>query len=110
MNADLVSVLISKEVGIAAAAIVAVLYFAGMIPVRGNRRLARVVAWRRVLPMVPIALGIGLAFLPGVLPDGPWASRLLLGVWVGFVAAHGRKVFTRLAIEKFGADGEKVER
>lgn len=102
---DLVGVLITPQVLAIAAATVAVLYFLGRIPVRRGR-LAKAGWWRRILPVLPIALGIGAAFLPGVLAgeDGaamPWGTRLLVGAWAGLVAAQGRKVFKRLLVDKF---------
>jgi hypothetical protein len=101
---DLVSMLITTQVLAIAAGVVAVLYFIGQIPVRRGK-LAKVRWWRRILPILPIVLGIGAAFLPGVLAgdDGmrvAWGNCVLVGAWAGLVAAQGRKVFKRLAVDK----------
>lgn len=102
---DLVSILITPQVLFIAAGTVAAIYFLGQFPVRGGR-LSRVRWWRRLLPILPILIGVGAAFLPGTLPveDGAppmaWGSRLLIGAWAGLVAAQGRKVIKRLAVDK----------
>jgi len=104
---DLVSILITPQVLAIAAATVAMIYFMGQWPVRGGR-LSKARWWRRLLPVLPVALGIGAAFLPGVLvgEDGTslaWGSRVLVGSWAGLVASQGRKVFKRLAVDKLDA-------
>jgi branched-subunit amino acid transport protein len=104
---DLVSILITPQVLAIAAATVACLYFAGQMPLRRGK-LSGARWWRRILPVLPIALGIGAAFLPGVLvgEDGStitWGSRILIGAWAGLVAAQGRKVIKRLAVDKLEA-------
>lgn len=104
MQLDLVNILVTPQVLVMAAAIVAVLHFAGKIPTNAGA-LARRRPWRRVLPVLPIVLGTGAAFLPGVLTaaDGTvpeWGSRLLIGAWSGLVAAQARKVLKRLLVDK----------
>lgn len=109
MQLDLVNILVTPQVLVIAAAIVAVLHFAGRIPVKGGA-LGKRRAWRRILPVLPVVLGIGAAFLPGVLTaeDGSvpaWGTRLLIGAWAGLVAAQGRKVLKRAFVDKIEKDG-----
>ena len=107
MSFDLVAVLFTKEVAIIAAGIVAVLYFAGLLPV-GKKRLGQTRAWSKLVPILPMLLGIGAVLMPGVIAMGEgqtlrtsWGTLVLLGVWAGLVASQGRKVFKRLILEKF---------
>lgn len=103
---DLSSLLITREVGMIAAGIVAVLWGVGRIPTRGGR-LARRIWWRRVLPVLPLALGVAAAFLPGVVPAHvtlveSWGANVLIGLWAGLVAGQGHKIIKRLAVDKLG--------
>jgi hypothetical protein len=103
---DLSSLLITKEVGMIAAGIVALLWGVGRIPTRGGL-LARRVWWRRVLPILPLVLGVAAAFMPGVMPSDMalaegWGANVLVGLWAGLVAGHGHKIIKRLAVDKLG--------
>lgn len=108
---DIISAFITKEIGLLIVGIVAVLYFAGMIPV-GDKRLKQIVIWRRLLPLVPLVLGVAGAFLPSVVgtegEPASWGAKILVGVFAGFVAAHGRKVIKRGVLDKFDSDGRKT--
>lgn len=84
---SLVTMLITKEALIAAAAIVALL---GAIK-QGFPNLESNKAWRRALPFVPLLLGIITAvFVPTAESIG---ERILIGFWIGFIATNGRKIF-----------------
>jgi hypothetical protein len=101
---DLSSLLITKEVGMLAAGIVALLWGVGQIPTRGGP-LARRAWWRRVLPMLPLVLGVIGAFMPGVVPaEMPvvetWGANVLIGLWAGLVAGQGHTIIKRLAVAK----------
>lgn len=103
---DLSSLLVTKEAGMIAAGIVAVLWGVGRIPLRGGL-LARRTWWRRVLPILPLALGIAAAFMPGVVPADValtehWGANVLIGLWAGLVAGQGHKIIKRLAVDKLG--------
>lgn len=101
------SVLVTPEVLLIAAAIYAVLAALGRIPFSG-KPLAQAPAWRRVLPVLPLALGVAAAVCPGVVPPGaagaamPLASRVLVGLWAGFVASHLRKLVRQTVLAKMG--------
>ena len=100
---DLVEILITQEVLLLSAGIVAVIFGLGRIPIGKKDNLRDNPWWRRFLPIVPLILGIGGAFLPGVIGgEDPvaWGSKFLVGLWAGFVAAHGRKIIKRMAIDK----------
>jgi hypothetical protein len=101
---DLVSILITPQVLAIAAATVAVIYFLGQIPLRRSK-LVHARWWRRILPLLPLAIGVVMAFLPGVLPkevalSKGWGTNVLVGLWSGLVASHGRAVFKRLVLDK----------
>lgn len=105
---DLLTVLFTREVMFIAAWIFAVLFFAGRIPI-GKRRLGKMRWWNKVLPVLPLVLGIIAAFLPGVIPvsEGEtlrtsWGNPMIIGVWAGLVASQGRKIIKRLFVEKPG--------
>lgn len=103
---DLSSLLITKEVGMIAAGIVALLWGVGRIPTRGGR-LAKRTWWRRVLPILPLVLGIAAAFMPGVVPADvtlaeSWGANVLIGLWSGLVAGQGHTIIKRLAVDKLG--------
>ncbi len=109
---DFASALLTKEVLAAAAGIVALLWGVGSLPIGDGpggrqRRLRDCPWWRRVLPLLPLAMGVGMAYMPGVakIPKEDWGAVLVFGLWVGFVASHGRKVIKRLAVDKL--DGYK---
>jgi len=101
---DLVSILITPQVLAIAAATVALIYFLGQIPFRRSK-LVNARWWRRLLPLLPLAMGVGMAFLPGVLPadvslSKGWGTNVLVGLWSGLVASQGRAVFKRLVVDK----------
>lgn len=104
---ELTEYLLSKEIVVIAAGIVAALHFAGLIPFR-KRRLGQTRVWSKLLPVLPMLLGVGAVLLPGVvaLGDGhtvrsSWGNLVLLGVWAGLVASQGRKVFKRGLVDTF---------
>jgi hypothetical protein len=84
---DFSEILLTKEVLAAAAAIVALLWWVGRIPVGETpggllRRVRDCVWWRRLLPLLPMALGVGVAYLPGVakIPKDQWGAVLVFGL------------------------------
>lgn len=103
---DLSEILITKEVGMIAAGIVALLWGVGRIPMRGGV-LSKRVWWKRVVPILPLVLGVAAAFMPGVvvedvvLAEG-WGANVLIGLWAGLVAGQGHKIFKRLVVDKLG--------
>jgi hypothetical protein len=108
---DLVSILLTPQVAVLAAGIVAVLYAVNkMLP-----KLRKKPIWRRALPVLVLLLGCAGAMMPGVVTgeEGEaiaWGSKLLTGLWAGFIAAHGRKLLKRWVIDKFGKNGEVLGR
>ena len=102
---DVTSLLLTKQVLAFAAGIVALVWGVGMIPLKGGKRLKTNKVWLKLVPIVPLVLGIAGAFLPGVLstPDGApvlWGEAVVTGLWTGFIAAHGFKIFKRLIVDK----------
>ena len=80
---------------------------------RSLPKLWRRTWWRRVLPLLPLALGVAGAFLPGIVNDGDeipatWGSKVLVGLWAGFISSHLRKVIKRFFSDKFDGDGKEV--
>ena len=98
---DPTQVLLTPQIMMLSAGIVAILWAIGMVPTSEAKRVGQHWAWRKVLPIAPIALGIGGAFIPGVVCDDcQWGTLIIAGAWAGFIAAHGRKVIKRLAVDK----------
>ena len=98
MNLSLVEILLAPKVLALSAGIFAVLHFVGLVPVRKST-LGKHKTWRRFLPLLPLLLGIGGACLmgnSGETIDNP----IIAGCWAGFVAAHGRKIFRSVIINK----------
>jgi hypothetical protein len=101
------SILVTPEVLLIAAAAFALLATLGRLPFRG-KPLARAEGWRRVLPVLPLALGVAAAVCPGVVPAAeggavlPIASRVLVGLWAGFIASHLRKLVKQTVLAKMG--------
>lgn len=99
---DLTSILLTPQILSLAAGIVAILWGLGKMPV-GDGTLAKLGWWRRLLPVMPLVLGVGGAFMPGVVTAEGWGTMILAGLWAGFVAAHGRKIIKRTAkLDKLG--------
>ena len=101
MNLSLVEHLLDPRIIALSAGIIAVIHFIGLIPV-GKITLGKHKRWRRFLPLLPLLLGIGGAFL--VENFGANAQQInnpiITGCWAGFVASHGRKIFKHLVINK----------
>lgn len=102
---EITSVLLTPQVLMLSAGIVALLWGLGTIPISKIKTLKDNWIWKKLLPLMPIALGAVGAFLPGVTCGGgdtcqEWGARLLVGVWSGFAAAHGRKIFKRIVVDK----------
>lgn len=113
MELDLLSVLFTREVIVISAWIFAVLFFLGKIPIGKKGRLSNTRWWSRLLPVLPLVLGIAAAFFPGVLTvsEGEslrtsWGNPLMIGIWSGLVASQGRKIIKRLFVDK--AIGDKI--
>lgn len=99
---NIVETLVTPQVLALAAAIVAVLFGIG----KAAPALWKKPWWRRLLPLTPLVLGIGGAFLPGVIAhdEGAWGTVILAGLFAGFLASHGRKIFKRLLIDKMKSE------
>ena len=112
MEKQLFDILLAPEVIALSAAIIALLYGLGKIPIpRSTLEKNRI--WRRILPVLPLVFGVAGALMIGGVDDEapkPMAHEILLGLWAGFVAAHGRKIFKRLVLDKLvGSGKEKTE-
>jgi len=100
---DIAGILITSKILMLAAGIFSLLWAIGKIPTSRETRLEKNWIWRNILPVLPILLGAGGACLPGVVCDGEpctWGVRIIAGIWAGFVAAHGRKIFKRIVIDR----------
>jgi len=98
--------IVTPQVAALAAGIVAILWGVGMVRGADGTKLADRAWWRRVLPLVPLLLGVAGAFMPGVIPDAVgWGAQVLAGLLAGFTAAHGRKVVRRVVMGRMnGSD------
>jgi len=101
METKLMEILLAPEVIVLSAAIIALLQGVGQIPLKRGK-LSKATWWRRVLPILPLAIGVAGAFAIGRFNEetAPLATPILTGLWSGFVAAHGRKVVKRLVLDK----------
>lgn len=99
METNLFETLLEPNVIALAAAIVALLYGLGKIPLP-HGTLGECWQWRKVLPVIPLVLGVAGAFLVIDTENTGTSHPVLLGLWAGFVAAHGRKVFKRLVVDR----------
>ena len=97
---DIMSILLTPQVLGLSAGIIAVLYGIGKIPLKGDKTVGKSVWWRKVLPIVPLALGVAGAFTMG--GGDTIETPVITGLWAGFVAAHGRKVVKRLLVDNLG--------
>jgi len=99
---NIVETLVTPQVLALAAAIVAVLFGIN----KAVPKLRAKVWWRKLLPVLPLVLGVGGAFLPGVIDHEPgsWGSLVLAGLFAGFLAAHGRKIFKRILLDKMKSE------
>ena len=89
------------------AGIVAVLFFLGKIPAGSGPKDKTLLLrdnkiWRRFLPILPLIIGVGAAFAPGItkIPREEWGSIIIFGIWCGFLASHGRKILKRVTLDK----------
>ena len=94
-------VLLSPQVLILAAGLFAVTWGLGQVRMQG-KALAKMRTYWRLLPLVPLVLGPVAALLCPLGFDGrDVATKVLLGLWAGFLASNGRSVFKRLFVDKF---------
>jgi len=106
MQEQLMDILLTPQVIALAAGIVAVLHFVGRIPL-GKSTLAKHRKWRRILPLLPLVIGVAAAFLMGrVFGDAEQQIQtpILTGCWAGFIASHGRKVLKRFVMGRFAQE------
>jgi len=80
----------------------------GKVPMSKTETFGDWWLWRKLLPIIPLVMGASWAFMPGVVcADEPcgWGTKVLVGIWAGFVAAHGRKIIKRLVKDKLKEGG-----
>jgi hypothetical protein len=99
------TILVSPQILLIAAAIVAVLTAFGHIVGPSKGKLADAPLWRRILPVLPLVLGVAFVMIPGVYPGYQGApeaigSKILAGLWAGFVAGKGKQLFVRTILGK----------
>ncbi len=99
---NIVETLVTPQVLALAGAIVAVLFGIG----KAFPELRKKAWWKKILPLMPLVLGVGGAFLPGVIAhdEGMWGTLVLAGLFSGFMAAQGRKIFKRLLVDKMKSE------
>jgi len=97
---QITEVLLTPQVLMLAAAIIAIVWSVGMIKI-GETQIKKHWLWRNIVPIVPLVLGVAGAFMPEVICDGcAWGTKVVAGLWAGFIAAHGYKVFKRIVVDK----------
>lgn len=104
METKLLDTLLAPEIIALAAAIIALLFGLNKVPLK-KTTLGKLRWWRRLLPILPLIFGVAGAFTMGRMNGDsdsgmPFHHPLLLGLWAGFLAAHGRKVVKRLFVDK----------
>jgi hypothetical protein len=95
IEANIMETLLTKEILIAAAAIIALLTTVKV----AFPKLDKIRVWRRLLPFVPLVLGVASAFLATTEAPGV-GDKVLIGLWTGFVATSARKLFTQTVLGK----------
>jgi hypothetical protein len=103
----LFSSLLTPQVLTISAAIVALLFSLGKmkineVPLASSRK------YKKILPLLPLILGVIAALAPGVLGSGAdepvsIGSKVLIGLWCGLVASQSRNIVKRF----FAKEGEK---
>jgi hypothetical protein len=98
---EILDVLVTKEVLIIAAGIIAVLTAVQ----KAVPELRKAHWWRRLLPFVPLILGVGASFIPGISAEelGP-RELVLMGLWAGFLSSHCRKIFKQAVLGRIKED------
>lgn len=98
--------LLTPQVLTISSAIIAVLFSLGKFTV-GGVPLNKKKLWKKILPLLPLVLGVVGAFLPGVLGSAEEpvsiGSKVLIGLWCGLVASQSRNILKRF----FSKDAEK---
>jgi hypothetical protein len=72
-----------------------ILLVAGQTKIDDQRRLRDVKWWRRILPTLPVVLGVAIYLLLPLGIDQPWGVKLLMGVGVGLITPGIRKMIKR---------------
>ena len=107
---ELIESLLTPFVLSVSAGIVAIMYGIAMIPVGPSGNVRDTKVWKRVAPIIPLLLGVGIMFAHRLFggEGEDIGSPVMTGLWAGFVASHGRKLVKRLVIEKFDGNDEKA--
>jgi hypothetical protein len=90
---ELLDILPIKQMVLISTAILALLE-AGQ---RCMPRLRKSKAWQRMLPIIPLLLGVAAAFLPGTV-DGTAGDRAIVGLICGWLASSGKQTIKRLIL------------
>ena len=106
MSVESLFELVNPELmGLVALGIMALIWFVGSTPVSEGRdgkprNLRDIKIWRRIVPMLPIALGV-LIYVGAPLDiEGSWGVRALQGLAVGMFAPQIRKIIKRGIFDK----------
>lgn len=100
--------IVTKELGILAAGIIAVMFFVGSIPIKGGiAKLRDHKIWSNWAFFLAVVLGVAGAFMPGVcdMPIEQWGSILIFGCLAAGCAMAGRKVLFPIFMAKL--EGKK---
>jgi hypothetical protein len=95
--------IITYHLALAAVACTAIMLFVGRIPVGRAAQLNETKLWARAGTLFVLALGVGVALIPGVAPDGAIGQKILWGCVVALCAAFSRSILKPFGLERLEA-------
>lgn len=103
MDGSIWSEIITKEMALLAAAVIAVMLFLGRIPVQGGaKKLNEMNWWKQWGIFIMFGLTTAGAFMPGIhdIPYNQWGSILVFGLTTSMVALLGRTLLKPIILAR----------